>query len=89
MATTSVASQFVRQPPAPSVAESAEEPTEVPAVSLDPAEVDEWLESLDDLLLREGPDAVRQILTQLYSRAKPSGSDCSVDYYALCQHDSA
>ncbi len=56
--------------PSPSVAQPAEEQPAVPAVQLDPAEVAEWLESLDDLLLREGPDAVRQLLTQLYSRAQ-------------------
>lgn len=72
MATISLAPQFARRPveDAAPVESNVEPSAEVPAVQLDPAEVAEWLESLDDLLHREGPDAVRQVLTQLYSRAQ-------------------
>ena len=48
------------------------EPTEVPVV-LDPTEVDEWLESVDDILHRHGPEALSHLLTRLYSRAQAQG----------------
>jgi pyruvate dehydrogenase E1 component len=38
--------------------------------ALEPAEVEEWLEALDDVLARLGPDAAKQLLGRLYSRAQ-------------------
>lgn len=71
MATITVAPQTGWRP-ASSVdgTDAPVEPADVPVTQLDPGEIAEWLESLDDLLLREGPEAVRQILTQLYARAQ-------------------
>lgn len=46
------------------------EQTIAQAVSgLDPSELDEWYDSLDDLLHRYGPDRVQQVLTALQERA--------------------
>jgi pyruvate dehydrogenase E1 component len=59
-----------RSLPDEKIADAEVEPSAVPPPMLDPGEVAEWLESLDDLLLREGPDAVKLVLTQLYSRAQ-------------------
>ena len=61
--------------PAPAAAPtgSSDEVPDVPAVLLDPAEVDEWLESVDDILHRHGPAALSQLLTRLYSRAQAEG----------------
>jgi len=71
MTTVSYPPQPTRRPnPIPEVAEANVEPSAVPTAELDPTEVAEWLESLDDLLVRQGPDAVKQLLTQLYSRAQ-------------------
>lgn len=42
---------------------------------IDPAETAEWLESLDDLLHRHGPERVREILTKLDERAYQRGVD--------------
>ena len=73
MATLSMPPQSVRRPaaePVEPVEEPHVEPSAIPVAKLDPDEVADWLESLDDLLLREGPEAVRQLLTQLYSRAQ-------------------
>ena len=60
---------------APAATPSAEhdEVTDVPAVVLDPQEVDEWLESVDDILHRHGPGALSHLLTRLYSRAQAQG----------------
>ena len=44
-----------------------------PVAGLERAEVDEWLESLDDVLSRLGPEAARELLTRLYSRAQGQG----------------
>jgi pyruvate dehydrogenase E1 component len=49
------------------------EVTDVPTVVLDPNEVDEWLESVDDILHRHGPEALSHLLTRLYSRAQAQG----------------
>lgn len=61
--------------PAPAAAPSGagDEVPDVPAVLLDPTEVDEWLESVDDILHRHGPAALSQLLTRLYSRAQAEG----------------
>lgn len=48
----------------------AEEITDVKGPIIDPQEMDEWLESVDDLLHRYGPEALSQMLTRLYSRAQ-------------------
>lgn len=40
---------------------------------VDPAETDEWLDSLDDLLHRHGPDRVRQLLRLLQEQAYRRG----------------
>src|SRR6478752_5465564 len=71
MATISVAPEMVRRavadlPPT----ESNGEAPDVPVVDLDPALVAEWQESFDDLLRHQGPEAVRELLTMLYSRAQ-------------------
>lgn len=50
----------------------SDEVSDVP-VLLDPTEVDEWLESVDDILHRLGPDAVSQLLSRIYSRAQAQG----------------
>ncbi|MEI8020882.1 MAG: hypothetical protein WCH39_21945, partial [Schlesneria sp.] len=52
------------------VAPASDEMTDVTVPAIDPQEMDEWLESVDDLLNRYGPDALSQLLTQLYSRAQ-------------------
>ncbi len=61
--------------PAPAAAPTgaSDEVPDVPAVLLDPTEVDEWLESVDDILHRHGPMALSQLLTRLYSRAQAEG----------------
>lgn len=61
--------------PAPAAAPtgSSDEVPDVPAVLLDPTEVDEWLESVDDILHRLGPAALSHLLTRLYSRAQAEG----------------
>lgn len=61
--------------PAPAAAPtgSGDEVPDVPAVLLDPTEVDEWLESVDDILHRLGPDALSQLLSRIYSRAQGQG----------------
>lgn len=56
--------------PTASVVTAADEITEVTTPVIDPQEMDEWLESVDDLLHRYGPEALSQMLTQLYSRAQ-------------------
>lgn len=50
----------------------SDEVPDVP-VLLDPTEVDEWLESVDDILHRLGPDALSQLLSRIYSRAQGQG----------------
>ncbi len=47
----------------------------MPEVSqtIDPTEIDEWFESLDDLLHRHGADGVRQIMAELQERAYQRG----------------
>jgi pyruvate dehydrogenase E1 component len=52
---------------------AGDEVSDVPAVILDPREIDEWLESVDDILHRHGPAALSQLLTRLYSRAQAQG----------------
>ena len=52
------------------VAPASDEITDVTVPAIDPQEMDEWLESVDDLLNRYGPDALSQLLTRLYSRAQ-------------------
>jgi pyruvate dehydrogenase E1 component len=44
-----------------------------PAASFDPAELDEWFDSLDDLLNRYGRERVQQMLTLLQERAYQCG----------------
>jgi pyruvate dehydrogenase E1 component len=57
--------------PAPEAGPAANEETpDVPVVDLDPVEIDEWLESIDDILHRHGPKALSHLLTRLYSRAQ-------------------
>jgi pyruvate dehydrogenase E1 component len=56
--------------PAEPAAAPTEETTDVAVPTIDPQEMDEWLESVDDILHRYGPEAVGQLLTQLYSRAQ-------------------
>ncbi len=75
MATVLQAPSASRPAAAPAVATPAagEEVSDVPVVVLDPTEVDEWLESVDDLLHRHGPGALSQLLTRLYSRAQAQG----------------
>ena len=58
-----------RNPVAAEVAPVAEI-SEAPAVLVDPAEMEEWLESVDDILHRHGPAALSQLLAQIYSRAQ-------------------
>lgn len=55
---------------APAAAPAADEVTHVTPPAIDPQEMDEWLESVDDLLHRYGPEALSQMLTRLYSRAQ-------------------
>jgi pyruvate dehydrogenase E1 component len=52
------------------MATAADEITDVTVPAIDPQEMDEWLESVDDLLHRYGPQALSQMLTRLYSRAQ-------------------
>ncbi len=52
---------------------SVDEVADVPVVALDPTELDEWLESVDDIVHRHGPAALSQLLMQLYSRAQAQG----------------
>ncbi len=61
--------------PAPAAAPPAtsDEDSDVPVVVLDPNEIDEWLESVDDILHRHGPEALSHLLTRLYSRAQAQG----------------
>ncbi|MEI8380199.1 MAG: pyruvate dehydrogenase (acetyl-transferring), homodimeric type [Planctomycetota bacterium] len=59
--------------PAAAAAVTGDEVSDVPVVVLDPTEVDEWLESVDDILHRHGPAALSQLLTRLYSRAQAQG----------------
>jgi pyruvate dehydrogenase E1 component len=40
---------------------------------MDPAELDEWFDSLDDMLHRHGPDRVRRLLALLQQRAYQQG----------------
>jgi pyruvate dehydrogenase E1 component len=40
---------------------------------MDPAELDEWFDSLDDMLHRHGPDRVRRVLALLQQRAYQQG----------------
>jgi len=62
------------RPAAPAATpEPSAEPTDVPAVVLDSDELNEWLESVDDLLHRHGPQVLSQLLTQIYSRAQAQG----------------
>ncbi len=58
-----------RNPVAVEVA-PADEVSDVPAVLVDSTEMEEWLESVDDILHRHGPAALSQLLAQLYSRAQ-------------------
>ena len=51
---------------------TTDEIADVPVV-MDPNEVDEWLESVDDILHRHGPAALSQLLARLYSRAQAEG----------------
>ncbi|WP_083843024.1 pyruvate dehydrogenase (acetyl-transferring), homodimeric type [Schlesneria paludicola] len=51
-------------------AASSEELSDVQVPVIDPQEMDEWLESVDDFLHRYGPEALGQMLTRLYSRAQ-------------------
>ncbi|NQV26208.1 MAG: pyruvate dehydrogenase (acetyl-transferring), homodimeric type, partial [Rhodopirellula sp.] len=44
-----------------------------PATNFDPAELDEWFDSLDDLLHRYGRERVQQMLTLLQGRAYQRG----------------
>lgn len=57
-------------PAAAPVAAKDEEVTDVTVPAIDPQEMDEWLESVDDLLHRYGPQALSEMLTRLYSRAQ-------------------
>ena len=41
--------------------------------AIDAGELDEWFESLDDLLHRHGPDGVRQMMSVLQERAYQNG----------------
>src|SRR5690349_23047512 len=41
---------------------------------LGPDELADWLEALDDLLDRHGPEAVREVLAQLQTRASGRGA---------------
>ena len=54
----------------PSAATPNDEITHVTSPTIDPQEMDEWLESVDDLLHRYGPEALSQMLMRLYSRAQ-------------------
>jgi pyruvate dehydrogenase E1 component len=49
------------------------EASDVPAVAIDQVEIDEWLESVDDIVHRYGTAALSQLLSQLYSRAQAQG----------------
>ncbi|MDX1970194.1 MAG: pyruvate dehydrogenase (acetyl-transferring), homodimeric type [Planctomycetaceae bacterium] len=44
------------------------------APSLDPAELSDWMQALDDLIDRHGIGAVRQVLAQLQTRAAAQGA---------------
>lgn len=70
MAGTMAAPISDRRADAVPVVDTAEEPVVAPVPLVDPAEVDEWLESLDDVLHRYGREQVGQLLTQLYARAQ-------------------
>ncbi|HEY0984975.1 pyruvate dehydrogenase (acetyl-transferring), homodimeric type [Schlesneria sp.] len=73
MASTLQAAPAVRRtesPQAADVANPTDEVSDVTVPAIDPQEMDEWLESVDDLLHRYGPEALSQLLTQLYSRAQ-------------------
>ncbi len=56
--------------PAAAVTPAVDEISDVTVPAIDPLEMDEWLESVDDLLHRYGPAALSQMLTRLYSRAQ-------------------
>ena len=49
--------------------------TEKPLESIDEAEVREWLDSLDYILERWGPEKTRSLLTQLFEKAFRKGVD--------------
>jgi pyruvate dehydrogenase E1 component len=73
----SMAGTVAAAPPQPKRTEKLASPDAVsdaaatsPVTLLERAEVEEWLEALDDVLLRLGPQAAEELLTQLYSRAQ-------------------
>jgi pyruvate dehydrogenase E1 component len=70
MAGTMAAPVSDRRTESTPVAENTDEPVVAPVSSVDPVELDEWLESLDDVLHRYGREQVGQLLTQLYARAQ-------------------
>ena len=51
----------------------AEDTAEVPAVEIDATELEEWFESLDDILHRYGPEKVSELLSLLDERAHRAG----------------
>ena len=67
------ASRKTDREPVAAATGSADEVADVPAAVLDPTELDEWLESVDDIVHRHGPGALSHLLTQLYSRAQAQG----------------
>ena len=67
------ASRKADRAPATDAAASVDDVADVPAALFDPAELDEWLESVDDIVHRHGPAALSHLLAQLYSRAQAQG----------------
>jgi pyruvate dehydrogenase E1 component len=51
---------------------------------VDPAETEEWLDSLEDLVVRWGPDRVRFLLSELRDRARTRGVELPFEVIAPC-----
>ena len=57
---------------------------------VDPAETEEWLESLDYVLESKGPERVQQLLTALEQARDSQRRRAAVHgHHAVCQHDPA
>lgn len=69
----SAASRKADRSPAAETAVSSDNVTDVPVVVMDPQELDEWMESVDDVIQRHGAEAFSRLLTRLYSRAQALG----------------
>lgn len=48
--------------------------TDGAAIDIDAVETSEWLEALDAIVVHDGPDRARQILTRVVERAQHAGT---------------